>query len=437
MLEKTAQVPPTAALFTLAAFLTTAGCAFSSNGPKESFDDRGDLEVLYLDAAIDNGISDELSFEVPPGTDSILIEVRGSTGRYYLTKFVTPTGRDLIEASQFVTRGARELPGLVTWLYPNAPSVVPESGEYRIIIRAEDGEGGHVESEYLDVRVYLERDGASTGCGLHFDVLVADDAIVASDVGPMVDQMIADLVERYALAGVLINDYTSSSITLPTADLDLGGNPARVIAEVEDVMAAARAGGQVRSQAVHIIVVRSLGADLRGYSMGLPGPLGSDLATSAVLVSSSAFIDRDGFLDVAGMTETTAHEVGHYLGLYHTSEFDRTFHDPITDTPQCTETDCPAEFWNNLMTPGSTNRTDITPGQGAVMRNHPLCVPNGMDPLEPPPSVCDLTCDAPFTCAIRGGEAACARACDPNGDPCPNNEACSADIQGKFVCSGA
>ena len=62
------------------AFALAAGCAITDTGPRESFDNRDDMEVLYLGAAIINGISDEIAIDVPPGTESMLIEVRGSSG---------------------------------------------------------------------------------------------------------------------------------------------------------------------------------------------------------------------------------------------------------------------------------------------------------------------------------------------------------------------
>jgi hypothetical protein len=415
----------------LAAAALCLGCASAGEPVRENFDNRADLSVLYLQGKIDNGVSSEISFEVPAGIESVLIEVRGSLGRYYLTKFVTPAGRDLIEAGQFVTRGARELPGLVTWMYPNAPGVVPAPGTYRLLIRAEDGSGGHVDSEDLDIRMYLKQTLVETSCGLSLDFLVADDAIVAEDVDGLVDGLVAALKTQYAAASVGIVDAKRSSIYLPTSELDLGGNPVLVINSVGDVMDAARASGKVRSQAVHIMLVRSLGADLRGYSMGLPGPMGSDVATSVVLVSSRAFADGAGILDVAAMAETVAHELGHYLGLYHTSEGDRTFHDPIDDTVECTVTDCPAAFWDNLMTPGGTGRTVLTAGQAEIIRRHPLCFPiDAIAPLQ-----CNLVCEPPTTCALMDGQEACAPACDPSGAPCPDGGACVVDQLGKYICS--
>src|SRR5438309_445465 len=56
-------------------------------------------------------------------------------------------------------------------------------------------------------------------------------------------------------------------------------------------------------------------------------------------------------LDTDGMGTTAAHEIGHYLGLYHTSERDGSEHDPIDDTPECAAGDsaCPdaanVMFW--------------------------------------------------------------------------------------------
>lgn len=412
--------------------VAASGCAKAADEPRESFDDRPDLSVVYLRADVDSGVTGEIEFEVPGGVESVLIEVRGSAGHYYLSKLVTPLGRDLIEAGQFVTRGARELPGLVTWLYPNSPGNAPEPGTYRMIIRAEDGNGGHVDDDDLDIRIYLKQAMSVETCGLRLDFLVADDAIVAADVEPMVQGISAALGQQYVMANVGILDHTVSVIRLPTSNLDLGGSPVWVFEQMDEVMDSARASGSVRSQAVHIVLVRSLGLDLRGYAMGLPGPMGSDVATSAVLVASSAFVDRDGYLDVPAMTETVAHELGHYLGLYHTSEGDRQFHDPIPDTVECTDTDCPDEFWLNLMTPGTENRTVLTSGQSRVVRRHPLCVP--LDgPIDP--DTCNLPCTPPTTCGRLGGQDSCLPACDP-AQGCANGGTCQADDLGKYICVG-
>ncbi len=35
------------------------------------------------------------------------------------------------------------------------------------------------------------------------------------------------------------------------------------------------------------------------------------------------------------MGETAAHEMGHFLGLFHTSEYTGSSHDPVVDTPEC------------------------------------------------------------------------------------------------------
>jgi hypothetical protein len=55
----------------------------------------------------------------------------------------------------------------------------------------------------------------------------------------------------------------------------------------------------------------------------------SGSGTCALSSQEASFIDMGG---------TITHEIGHYLGLNHLSESDGTIHDPVPDTPPCTNT---------------------------------------------------------------------------------------------------
>src|SRR5690606_25797474 len=112
------------------------------------------------------------------------------------------------------------------------------------------------------------------------------------------------------------------------------------------------------------------------YSMGLPGPYDADRPNAAVLISTEAYTDGNGYLDINGLSTTLAHELGHYLGMYHTSERAGNTHDPIADSPECSQDEfsCSEEYTQNLMSSGGgAARWRFTEGQGVVMRRHPLC----------------------------------------------------------------
>jgi hypothetical protein len=78
--------------------------------------------------------------------------------------------------------------------------------------------------------------------------------------------------------------------------------------------------------------------------------------------------------DVWGLV--VAHEIGHFLGLWHTDEHQGELHDPLDDTPECakkdielTELNCPQQakflmFWK-------PQNTVVTQDQITVVRRHP------------------------------------------------------------------
>ncbi|MEY3212790.1 MAG: hypothetical protein RIT28_3271 [Pseudomonadota bacterium] len=93
---------------------------------------------------------------------------------------------------------------------------------------------------------------------------------------------------------------------------------------------------------------------LYGQSGGVPGTLVST-ANSAVYISWLTNAGRDGEFEefeVLLLGETMAHEVGHYLGLFHPVEATYDYYDALEDTVECTSySKCESQLGENLMFP--------------------------------------------------------------------------------------
>ncbi|MBF0171079.1 MAG: hypothetical protein HQK87_08335 [Nitrospinae bacterium] len=126
-----------------------------------------------------------------------------------------------------------------------------------------------------------------------------------------------------------------------------------------------------------IFLVQSIGrgGDTLGIAGGIPGPMKQNTTGSGVVISTFGG-DFEGLSDEDRriMAETMAHELGHYLGLYHTTESDGGTFDPIGDTPECrsgnpTAGRCPDG--GNLMfwaAGGSIEQATLTDNQRTVVR---------------------------------------------------------------------
>jgi hypothetical protein len=131
-------------------------------------------------------------------------------------------------------------------------------------------------------------------------------------------------------------------------------------------------------------------ASILGISLGIPGvPVLDGYQTSALLFAMYTPIDEMTVTELEMLSSTMAHEMGHFLGLYHPTEAGGYDFDPLTDTPECDVShdlnldgyvvyeECQEAGGDNLMfwvypMGGSVkDQIELTPQQGFVMNtNH-------------------------------------------------------------------
>jgi hypothetical protein len=268
-------------------------------------------------------------------------------------------------------------------LVPNGPRAALAAAGYRLALEAK---------QPGDLRITsLARNLQGRRLDLNLYYVGARDLVVYGERGIAPLSAALEEVERiFAPADIFIGEVRQIAVhgellergtPLPDAEVSQGfrylKSQYQVLPQLPELFKLSAGASNIALDIFFVADIDSRGGgDVGGIAGGTPVPFGMHGSSgSGIAIATDMFLASG---DSLGLGRTLAHELGHALGLFHTSEVDGMTFDPLPDTPVCHDSDgngsldareCAAKGGDNLMFPTSdASDSRLTPDQIAVLQ---------------------------------------------------------------------
>lgn len=324
-----------------------------NKGPSEDLIQVVDLGPVAVHDT--GGFTGDLAVDIPDGAGSV-VAYCGNFGDSQLGQvwYVKDNGNQIWDGdapNQGNFRG-EWLDDMVPTLVPLSPLTPLNAGTWSFDFWIGGGNPGSV-----DCGAVIRLDQPGTDANVLVELVFVGMGLSAADAetDTAFQQVLTQFEEEWGTAGLNV-DYVYTDFSGDTSRFQVVDVSDDDYSEFNDLL---RTANPENSRTLTFFLVEEIanssagGATILGLSAGPPGAAAiPGTSKSGVIVSAVDYADAPG--DVA---KIMAHEGGHFLGLYHTTEKDGSQHDPIADSPQC-----PAS--NDADGNGTMNSSECA-GQGA------------------------------------------------------------------------
>ncbi len=313
---------------------------------------------------------------VPPTTQSMAlftsVPAYNTSIIVGVTKLVDPAAKIIYTQPQnnadYFLLDIRYVPteGTSTMLVPNSPRVVLTAGAYLPSVGTSSVAATSALRTYLKISSTPITSGTAS---LNFYLTdlsqnCTGSALTVATAPAKLAMAVAKITSIYASVGITITEVTwhDANAAANTIHTNIGSSGP----QPEDLALALQAAtdGQPTTVGLDVVILRSI-TDLNGNNSGVLGIAGGIPSSPILGTPHSGAVVSIQTLCSFNQTvfgETTAHELGHTLGLFHNSE-SAGQRDPLTDT---TPTDM-----TNLMFWEENSGDKLSAQQGTVVRSDP------------------------------------------------------------------